>query len=769
MVLKPSIANQEQLPPFRNELVTAIEQARKLPFHERRKAIRELSGILNYESHVSIPYFLVDGTNFLSNIWHVKFAKDSKTAPLVIDFGIELSDGSLLTEEQHAALLYWMKLFLVLQSHPRYNGQRHNSALYERRKLVSGLHFLDWIILNDQEFDVVHNRFSLITVDNIKSYLKTTLGTPLSDRIYAYPTYLALWIREGISHLTDDDYAVALKELPCLENLPALEDRVLDLSDEELRKAKAWIYLQKHTSPRYGNLYFNPSVFQKQMYRNTLYGHKLQFRVIEDLRITDVPQREFPGVPVTQSNMEGTALADIQHTLMVLKKICIIEAHYTKDGISGNGILEIQAPDIFTYVENPKQRNRFATLPHDVVIDLLGDCFQFYTDNAKVVLKCVIGFFQYKIDHGFGRASAIDSRDSIVSSLGAVDQLNIRPTVWYTATRYSDQKAYLDSLRANESLFDSYRVTLGSFLVVLGGLTSKRQGEIIDLNASNCLQPMLNPYLPENDSTEYCLRYLARKTGDRTKRELASVGITHQLAKMLWDFVSFRAKLVEMGLADPYSPLLLGVLPRMLEFPALSPLLYNSILDIVCDYFQTPTITIRDIDHRYYVRQHQLRRFCALAFYHADNHGRIEVIQHLLGHSDPEHVYQYISESVPGVVLLEAKAQRITSALMSGIDDIDGLNLVKGYLTDRFCVSDIHLKTISEIDEDYSELISAQLFSATETPDYFTRQSEIFQEVAEMLEAHVIDLQPEFFTYHDPVGDEIRTFKLFIKMVEAKL
>lgn len=63
-----------------NELVAAMERAKKLPFYYRRKAIREMSGIATHETLINLPKWLVDGSNFHSNIWHVNFLGAHVTA-----------------------------------------------------------------------------------------------------------------------------------------------------------------------------------------------------------------------------------------------------------------------------------------------------------------------------------------------------------------------------------------------------------------------------------------------------------------------------------------------------------------------------------------------------------------------------------------------------------------------------------------------------------------------------------------------------------------
>jgi hypothetical protein len=766
-MIRAKAANETSLAhPQVSELVAAMELAKKQPFYYRRKAIREMSGIASHETLINAPKWLVNGSNFHSNIWYVNFFDDNRPC-IEVDFNIQLSDGSLLTDEQHIDTLYWIKIFLVVQNHPRYNNQTRKTPEYEQTKFISGLQFIDWIILNDEEFDLANNRLSLVTLSDIKSYLKTTLGTPTSDRVYSYPQRLSGWLKANIETLTEAEFTEGLKQWPYLRNLPSVQDRVLDLDETQLLKARVWIKSRKLYSLRDGNAYFNPSSFQQTAYKNTLYGRSLKFRTVEDLRMTDIPRREYPGVPVAKSVIDGTSLYEINHALLVLKKICVVAAHYSDRGINPSGLSAIRASVVFSHVQSPKEKGRYNTLPHKMVINLLGDCFQFYTDNARTVLSHVISFFKNKASIQSKNKERYVACDAVVVSLTPCDSADtLRPSTWIATEKYSDQNAYLSSLRANQSLYELYRITLGCFQVIVGSLTSKRQGEILDLDVGDCLEPMLDPNIPENEEIAYSMRYLARKTGARGVKEIALIGITHNIAKMIWDLIKFHNELAQMNLVPNKGQLLKKALHRNLAFSDLTPTSYNDVIDTVCDYFETPTIELNGVSHRYYVRQHQLRRFCALAFYHADQHGRIEVIQHLLGHSDPEHAYHYISDTVPGAVLLEAKAQRITEEAMSGINGIEGLNSVKAYLLDKFQSSDILLKTTEEFNTDYEELIAEKIFNASETADYFTRQSLIFQEVAKMLDSKLIDLQPEFFTYLDPVEGEIKTFKLFIKLSE---
>ena len=53
-------------------------------------------------------------SSFDANIWHLIFKKKQ----IIIDFNVQLYDGSFLTEPQHHNLLEILKCWICLQNHP---------------------------------------------------------------------------------------------------------------------------------------------------------------------------------------------------------------------------------------------------------------------------------------------------------------------------------------------------------------------------------------------------------------------------------------------------------------------------------------------------------------------------------------------------------------------------------------------------------------------------------------------------------------------------
>ncbi|PWY48609.1 hypothetical protein PchlR47_09730 [Pseudomonas chlororaphis] len=94
-------------------------------------------------------------------------------------------------------------------------------------------------------------------------------------------------------------------------------------------------------------------------------------------------------------------------------------------------------------------------------------------------------------------------------------------------------------------------------------------------------------------------------------------------------------------------------------------------LDIMADYFQTP---LDKHGRRYYIRQHQLRRFFALMYFHTYGHGGVNAIRWMLGHQDVEQVYRYIQANVDGASLQGAMTQFVLEDMANGrIEDYQEL------------------------------------------------------------------------------------------------
>ena len=152
--------------------------------------------------------------------------------------------------------------------------------------------------------------------------------------------------------------------------------------------------------------------------------------------------------------------------------------------------------------------------------------------------------------------------------------------------------------------------------------------------------------------------------------------------------------------------------------------------DAFCDYFETP---LSAAGQRYYIRQHQLRRFFAMLFFYSSSFGGLETLQWMLGHTDRKHVWHYITETTDGPVLRGAKAQYITEYLTHNGDE--NYKELSCLIKDKFDTDDFHLVDSHEL-EDYIE---------------------------SLLEDGQIEIEPEFF--EDENGDQMR---VIVKILDVE-
>jgi hypothetical protein len=78
------------------------------------------------------------------------------------------------------------------------------------------------------------------------------------------------------------------------------------------------------------------------------------------------------------------------------------------------------------------------------------------------------------------------------------------------------------------------------------------------------------------------------------------------------------------------------------------------VLNRFSDYFE---VQQDSAGRRYYIRTHQMRRFFAMTFFWAGGFGGLDTLRWFLGHTNVEHVYHYITETVPGEVLRRVGAE----------------------------------------------------------------------------------------------------------------
>ncbi|EJN34416.1 hypothetical protein [Pseudomonas sp. GM80] len=750
------------------QLKVLLEQTKVLPLGERRLAIRKIINMgITGEASIDTPPWIEDGANFLDNIWPCNFGAHRGTDyRKIIDFNVSLSNGSLLTDCVNHKLLKWIKTFICVQVHPRYNGGTRKKPTYEVQQVMLVLQFFDWLLMNDEIFNIGEFGLSQVTTDNIKSYLIKNTSPPISTYLYDYPNRLANWLRKQFSSLTEEDFMNAAVIWEGIHNVPPMAERITDLNDFEVVCARTLMIKQGWYVKVYDSIRFNSKYFVSLEYKDTLHGANLVVTPPVELCSSAYFLREYPAIPVTAPTARGIEITTFRAYVRMIKKIAIVDANYCDGVIAATKVNGINAKNLYAQVVQ-KSRGRFVTLPESVTLDLLGDSFDFFFQYAQPIFKCmldVLGWGQRLI---FRQYMKMDQIGEATTRFITPELRQLGVTTWSIRQLRNNPELYAQ-LRSGKGLNECYHTLVGAMLVIIGSLAARRQSEIMLLEKETCLLPFKNPYLPENANVSYCLYYKVAKTGTREERESNTAGITLAMAKIIWQFIEFRDGCEKLGVIGEDGPLILSI-ARSLEARPLIPISYNRCLDTLCDYVQTPVINLNGVPSRYYIRQHQLRRFSLLAFFYGSASASLENLQLLSGHSDPRHIFDYLTEPMSGVIIRSAKAEVITNFIVSDRHDIENLGLVKAHLLKKFSVENITLKTLNEIKEDYQGLASEGIVTLSLSDADIEAQSFLYRNALQLIETKVIDLRPDFFSYTNAQGETIDTYKIVIRIGEEGL
>ncbi|BCT33526.1 integrase [Pseudomonas protegens] len=749
----------------REELQARIEHTQALPYGQARLKIRELMVLgLSGDANIDIPNWLIEGTNFYSNIWRCGFGVKSDQYKKTINFNVLINDGSLLSDTKNIRVLNWFKYLICVQIHPRYNRGSRKQAHTEARRVTNALQFIDWILLNDDVFNIGKYGLTHVTVDGLKGYLTKKTLNPVSHYLYDYGNKLTLWFNTKIDLLCDEDYQEACRKWPQITVIPKVTNRIIHVSDDSLRKARAIVRIENMFWVSEGGGRFNDRCFIEETYKNTLHGLAIATSTPEELRFPDTFSHEYPQVPVSAPNRHGVVLSVLAKHVIVVRSTLIINSNYVDAGLNTDGISELDAADLYKDTTQ-KANGRFSSLPAPVMVHALGSSIEFILRYGQDILNSVISVFAYMLAEKLPSFRRVSKLNKFVVEMSSECLQELAVKAWRIRFSRFPNASYFDELRQHPGLFELYHVLLGSILTALGSLTARRQSEIIELSAKGCLLPFKNPNLPENAGLSYRLVYHAAKTGNRQKRQKLYIGITTPLAKMLWMFIEFRKSCEDMGLMSSEAHLFFVVKRVPNKTYKLTAWRYNDALDIACEYFQSPTVVLDDgVRHRYYIRQHQLRRFFAMSFFWSSGFDGLDTLRYALGHADVEHIYRYITETTPGKVLQSIKVERVCDSILHGTCDLENLGRVKTLLAEKFDGLDIVIKTADEIAEDYGSSLGAATFITVDTLTRISMEANLYNEVLQLFQLRIIDLQPEFFDYIGVDGITSHRFNLVIKV-----
>jgi len=730
-------------------------------FDKRMASIQSSSDVVPIEPGILHPNWLVN-SDFYSDIWHWLMPSTKPQNPTTISFHVLLPDAKYLTDPKHSRLLLFLKLFIAAQFHPKFTNGKAYKASTAGRILRDALHVCDWLLLRYSELDVGRLGLELLTVADVVKMLSDCGRFGIWNGIYDVDSKLVEWLREGISGLPSEAYETIIDVYPSILILPSSDERSLDMTDAEIILARVYMmhsgqYIYKneeytlHTSP----------FIQKTYAKNTLHGKSLTPIIPVELRFGENMGTEYEAVPVRQNNSDGISSKAVSQKLACFKKLMIVDAHYLSLGLNGNDISKLSTKHIVLH--EPKKLGRYMTLPFYSVFKAMRQSIEFFLEHGKRVLDAMLDYLKHVHSNG---VEGLFSPSLRIADSFSGSNLNI--SQWLLLAGPDGRRnGFFETLREFPGLAQAYRLTLATMQIVVGALMARRQGELTDLLNSTCLYPALNPHLVENESVEYFLYFGLEKTGSSKSLLEVNRPLPTIAAKMIWTLQEFNNCCIQEGWLRKSTTLFNAVNVRSLSMTASNAKTFNGNLDIFSDYFETATITWEDAPtQRFYIRQHQLRRFFAQAFHFGDSADNLLPLSYMLGHGDIQDLHHYITEMYPGEVLASVKAEHISAALLSSsVANIENLAVVRKLLEDRFNTNAVSLKSFSEIYDDYSYQVDVDLVDVGMDANQFVMNTKLEDDLNFLVNAKLLDLEAKFFTVEGSDSMQVR----FYVVVREKL
>ncbi|XAW89554.1 hypothetical protein ABDK09_07440 [Vibrio sp. CDRSL-10 TSBA] len=448
---------------------------------------------------------------------------------------------------------------------------------------------------------------------------------------------------------------------------------------------------------------------------------------------------------------------------MIIRSIIMVNKFTDAAPVNSKEFKNITLARINQHIEI-QSVGRYRTLPASVVFSSIRSAFEFTLSYADEILEGAFNCIANKPSKKRWRGTIISTEFKAEGYKELLPQglLDLGIDVW--SINDNDSLRFVKR-RQNQGFVDMFNVLMGSLQVIVGATMARRQGELLDLCPTNCLLPSgIDP--AQNRDMDFSLVFENRKSGiggQYASREILSRPILNSVAALIYKLQIFNSRLIDSGLCK-YEDLSLfnNLNSYYFSIGKVSAPTFNRHFDAFCDYFETRVIKLGQDEYlRYYLRQHQLRRFFAMVFFWSKSYQGMEALSYFLAHTDLEHLYHYVTEGVSGEVLSGVKARAILDSYES--DLIKNIEKLEPILKKRFGAKAVRIQSLTEAVDNYED---EEDFSTSTPIDKLAQESEAEMQILELLENQLIDLKPEFFTLVNNDGSEIRDFTLVLHVTD---
>lgn len=721
--------------------------------------------------------------------WELKLGKASKT---IHWDSVHLDDGKKLTDIKHRKLLNSFKYWITAADNPLENGGKIISSTTASAKISKVISLINATLLYSKELKLANFQLQNVNDDFWLNILVKLAEYGSFQGVYEFDKRVKTLLDNACQGVTDEDAQKFREKFPYIERDIAHDEFILSLEARD--KACAWLfeqgYYQKGQSIQYDGSGF---VLRRLLFDGKLLYHDIMLRTYPELHLKE-PKRHTEYRSVENKDVSsGTSKSSISKYIEAIR---LIHTNLEREDTASPPILsERVSVSSISHLVHLKKLGRTRTLPPKFVFGLIRQCYEFAkehlpTEKGTVTLLDEVLVLLIEASHKSIACKSNPLRPSHASRAWDEElHRNMSGSVrgyWFQteAINYLSDE-YLrkgvkqiqgitegterrhERIRANESLFELFSVLQGSIQILVGSIMARRQDELIKLKSHGNLSPNVDPFSKEGTKIEYSLIFKVKKTGSKGINAIIERPIPLSIAKFIWQLEQFNIKVSEFNLAKGKLSLFNKLNSNQCQLSHVQHSTYNAHLDALCDYVETDLVQCDNEEYRrIYVRQHQLRRFFAMAFFWSKEGEGMDALRWMLGHSDMEHLYHYISESDIGAVLNGAKASVIVRGVVDFTSDLaklDGIEDVRKMIAERMTgdsSTPITIESVSEAAEDYDD----ESYLTVPHISQLQKEHDIETEVLHLLEEGRITLEPEFFSIEDVDGKTTQTFNLILKI-----
>ncbi|ELA7135706.1 site-specific recombinase [Vibrio parahaemolyticus] len=742
-------------------------------YNDILKNSNDLLGI--YEHELDCPFWLK--SDFDDEIWIIDLKSKEKKH---IEWNkIILSDGKRLTHIKNRRLLNFFKYLILSPNCPITNGGAIKKVRSIEASIGNSIRLINLLLSNDELLNLNKDTFRSLNDDFIFSILlKYCIGgyhyvLNYNKKLNDYINTLPYITKDGMP------FEEFLKSFPYLSN-----------NIDTLKKPKKWknrvlesaykLYINGFYKKRNSNYILhkpNYALITNAIFKDSIIPID-SFRYINELDIYQIKDDsralEFKAIN-NYNNSSTISKSTIEGLIYIINHIPISAQLAKIDNLNFDpNKITVQR---LNSLHNFKEVGRTFSLPPHFVLKSMEKAF---TLNFKDKFNKSDLWYPEIIDEGEPVLMIDLLYDTIIKYKEETKGLDSNSKIYRNIieeSRFTSNK--LKSLgfnkllptrglrhRDSNSIIYYFKVLTGSIYVLTGSLNARRVSELTSLHAVGNLNPNNhNPWLKDDDGSfvDFYLCFSAAKTGigsGLSPRNYEERPTPLIVSKLIYKIEKYNSYFINKNLSSINDIALFnGVAFNTFELHSLDTKQYNEAMCYFCDYIETPTALIDGVEYRYYITEHELRRFFALLFFWSSGDKKMESLRYQLVHADVKHLYNYISESIPGDIFNCTKATYLSQRFKALKDtDFEKLNRA---LLNEFGVNSINLTSTDHFMTNYfPNGILDEDFELNINSDILIKQSELEAQIFHLLDNDIISLDPEFYINEE----NEHSFKFIIKV-----